>query len=303
MSAPTPPRPLAGLLLGLVAVALFGATLPITRWTLGAADAAGQGTAGPLSPMFITFSRVVLAAALSAVFLLAVRASWPKRDEWWPLALASLGNAVLYPLALAIALQQQTAAHVAIITALLPLASAIASSLGRDAARGSPRFWACAVASTGLVVAFLVQRSDHPFVPALDDLVVLGGVIAAAFGYVQGAAMTRRLGAERVICWVTLLALPVSLPLTLIAWPVHPVPAAAWGALAWLGTVSMWAVFFFWYRALDWGGPLRVSQTQALQPFFSILLAWPLLAEPPDATTLAVAVAVVTLVAVGTRRG
>jgi drug/metabolite transporter (DMT)-like permease len=307
MSAPIAPRPLAGLLLGVVAVALFGATVPITRWTLGSATEAAAGSAadwssGPLSPMFITFSRVVLAAALSAVFLLAVRARWPQRDEWRPLALASLGNAVLYPLSLAIALQQQTAAHVAIITALLPLASAIASSLGRDAARGSPRFWLCALASTALVVAFLLQRSEHPFVPALDDLIVLGGVIAAAFGYVHGAAMTQRLGAERVICWVTLLALPVSLPLTLLTWPSEPAPATTWGALAWLGTVSMWAVFFFWYRALHWGGPLRVSQTQALQPFFSIALAWPLLGERPDALTVAFALAVVTLVAVGTRR-
>ena len=291
---------MAGLLLGVVAVALFGATLPITRWTLGSGG--GETAGGPLSPLFITFSRVVLAAALSAVFLLAVRARWPQRDEWRPLALAALGNAVLYPLSLALALQHQTAAHVAIITALLPLASAIASSLGRDAARGSPRFWVCALASTALVVSFLVRRSEHPFVPALDDLIVLGGVAAAAFGYVHGAAMTQRLGAERVICWVTLLALPVSLPLTLATWPTEPVPPAAWGALTWLATVSMWAVFFAWYRALHWGGPLRVSQTQALQPFFSILLAWPLLDEQPDAMTLTFAIAVVVLVAVGTRR-
>jgi drug/metabolite transporter (DMT)-like permease len=64
----------------------------------------------------------------------------------------------------------------------------------------------------------------------------------------------------------------------------------------------MWAVFFAWYRALHWGGPLRVSQTQALQPFFSIALAWPLLGEQPDAATVLCAAAVVTLVAVGTRR-
>ena len=149
---------------------------------------------------------------------------------------------------------------------------------------------------------FSLQRSGQPFAFVADDLIVAGGVLAASVGYVQGAKVTRRMGAERVICWVTLLTLPVSLPLTLATWPAGPVPAPAWGGLAYLGLVSMWAAFFAWYRALDWGGPLRVSQTQAFQPFFSIALAWPLLGEAPDGYTLAFAAAVVALVVVGTRR-
>jgi drug/metabolite transporter (DMT)-like permease len=119
---------------------------------------------------------------------------------------------------------------------------------------------------------------------------------------VQGAKVTRAMGAERAICWVTLLTLPVSLPITLATWPTGPVSTPAWGGLVYLGLVSMWAAFFAWYRALDWGGPLRVSQTQAFQPFFSIALAWPLLGEAPDGYTLAFAAAVVALVVVGTRR-
>jgi homoserine O-acetyltransferase len=78
------------------------------------------------------------------------------------------------------------------------------------------------------------------------------------------------------------------------AWP-RPwrLNTSAWAGLCYLGLVSMWAAFFAWYRALDWGGPLKVSQTQAVQPFFSIALAWPLLGEPPDTPTLAGAAAVV----------
>jgi drug/metabolite transporter (DMT)-like permease len=326
--------------LGVLAVALFGATLPITRWTLGQGDA-GAG----LSALFITFSRVVLAAAVSALCLLALRARWPTRQEWGPLAVAAAGNAVLYPLSLALALREQSAAHVAVITALLPLATAAAaavatmtftlgmgsgsgsgsgSGLGSGsgsgvgtgtgsgasastsaplpAHRGHRRFWLCAVASAALVAWFSLRRSGQPFTLVADDLIVAGGVLAASVGYVQGAKVTRSMGAERVICWVTLLTLPVSLPITLATWPTAPVPASAWVGLGYLGLVSMWAAFFAWYRALDWGGPLKVSQTQAFQPFFSIALAWPLLGEPPDAPTLAFAAAVVALVVVGTRR-
>ena len=327
----SPRHPAAGMALGVLAVALFGATLPITRWTLGTGG--GPADAPAMSALFITFSRVVLAAGISALCLLALRARWPTRDEWGPLAVAAAGNAVLYPLSLALALREQSAAHVAVITALLPLATAAAAALAAGArrviapaptaqnadtahaaatpentpadhrnSRGHRRFWLCALASTTLVALFSLQRSGQPFAFVADDLIVAGGVLAASVGYVQGAKVTRSMGAERVICWVTLLTLPVSLPLTLATWPAAPVPAAAWGGLAYLGLVSMWAAFFAWYRALDWGGPLRVSQTQAFQPFFSIALAWPLLGEAPDAATLGFAAAVVALVVTGTRR-
>ena len=290
-------HPAAGLWLGVAAMGMFGATLPVTRLTLAG---------GALSPLFVTFGRAVLAAGLSALFLLAVRARWPARDEWWPLAVAATGNAVLYPLGLALALRQQSAAHVAVITALLPLATAVAAALSlHAAARGHRRFWLCAAASTALVLLFSLQRaaaSGDAWQPALDDLWVALGVAAASVGYVHGARVTRSMGAERVICWVTLLTLPVSLPLAAWQAPAAPMTAAQWSGLVYLATVSMWAAFFAWYRALDWGGPLRVSQVQAFQPFFSIALAWPLLGERPDAATLAFAVAVVALVALGTRR-
>lgn len=289
--------------LGVLAVALFGATLPITRWIMGTGG--GGADAPALSPLFITFSRVVLAAAVSALCLLALRARWPTRQEWGPLAVAAAGNAVLYPLSLALALREQSAAHVAVITALLPLATAAAAALAAGGASGGGshrRFWLCAVASAALVVWFSLRRSGQPFTLVADDLIVAGGVLAASVGYVQGAKITRAMGAERAICWVTLLTLPISLPITLATWPTAPVPTSAWVGMGYLGLVSMWAAFFAWYRALDWGGPLKVSQTQAFQPFFSIALAWPLLGEPPDTPTLAFAAAVVALVVVGTRR-
>jgi drug/metabolite transporter (DMT)-like permease len=68
-----------------------------------------------------------------------------------------------------------------------------------------------------------------------------------------------------------------------------------------VGVFSMWAGFFAWYRGLALGGALRVSQTQLLQPFLSILAAIPLLGEPLDVVTLGFALAVVATVVVGKR--
>jgi drug/metabolite transporter (DMT)-like permease len=63
----------------------------------------------------------------------------------------------------------------------------------------------------------------------------------------------------------------------------------------------MWAGFFAWFRGLAWGGALRVSQLQLLQPFVSILAAVPLLGESLDLTTLGFALAVVATVFMGRR--
>ena len=51
------------------------------------------------------------------------------------------------------------------------------------------------------------------------------------------------------------------------------------------------------------GGALKVSQTQLVQPFFSILAAVPLLGEPLETVTLGFALAVVATVFIGRRFG
>ena len=92
-----------------------------------------------------------------------------------------------------------------------------------------------------------------------------GGV---AVGYVYGAQLTPALGAERVICWVCVMALPVTLPGTLAAvartsrWRLRPGVG-----FVYVGVFSMWIGFFAWYRGLALGGTVRVSQVQLVQPF------------------------------------
>lgn len=280
-------------------MAMFGLTLPMTRLAIG------SDTAPQLSPWFVTFGRAAVAAGLSMVVLLRTHSPWPRRTEWTPLMYASLGNVIGYPLLLALALRTVTAAHAAVITALLPLVTAaVAAWMLRQ--RAGAGFWICAAAGTGLVVTYSLLRSmnvgaDFRFETA--DLLLVGAVLAASIGYVQGARVTADLGAERVICWVTILALPVTLPGMVLTWPQVPVSASAWAGFAYVALFSMWLGLFVWYRALDMGGALRVSQVQLLQPFFAILSAVPLLGESVDAMTLAFAVAIVLVVFVGKRLG
>lgn len=294
-----PPRQVLGFWLGVLGVALFAITLPATRLATGSA-------ADPqLAPLFVTVGRAALAGLLSLAFLLLTHSPWPARRHWGPLLGAVAGNVVGYPLLLALALRSVTATHAAVVTALLPLATAVAAALilGQRARLG---FWACAVAGSALVVVFAWLRADQGggFGLTRADSLLLGAVVAAAIGYVCGAQVTPELGAERVICWICVLALPASLPATLLLWPdtsVQPLRASAWLGFAYVGSVSMWAGFFAWFRGLDWGGALRVSQVQLMQPFLAMLFALPLLGERLDLGSIGFALAVVATVMLGRR--
>jgi drug/metabolite transporter (DMT)-like permease len=291
--APHPNHRRSGLWLGLLGVAIFALTLPMTRLATGSPEAP------QLSGLFIALGRAVVAAALSALWLLALRAPLPPRQHWPALAVVALGVVFGFPLCTSIAMRQVEAVHASVIVGVLPLATAgVGAWLHRQ--RPSAGFWLCALAGSALVVAFALLRSGgatlalHP-----ADLLLLAGMLCAAIGYGYGARLAQHLPAEQVICWALLLALPVTLPLTLWSWPAAPVRAAAWGGFAYVAVFSMWLGFFAWYRGLALGGTVRVSQLQLLQPFLSMLFAVPLLGETLDAVTLGFGLAVMAVVLAG----
>ena len=286
-----------GLWLGLLGVVIFGLTLPMTRLATGTVDAP------QMSPWFVTWARAALAGGLSLVYLLAVRAPWPLAEQRGPLYLSLAGNVIGYPLLLGWALRHVTASHAAVITALLPLATAAAAAwlLHQRARLG---FWVFAALGSILVAVYSLLRAaqmGHGFGLTWADTLLLGAVVAASLGYVAGAKVTASMGAEKVISWVCVMALPLTLPGAWLTWPDQTVVPISWLALLYLGVFSMWAGFFAWFRGLSLGGPLRVSQLQLLQPFISILAAVPLLGESLDAMTLVFAILVVGTVSMGRR--
>lgn len=290
-------RETLGMWLGVLGVVIFAVTLPMTRLATGTADAP------QLSPWFVTFGRAALAGGLSLVFLLATRSRLPTSAQRKSLGMALLGNVIGFPLLLGFALRQVTSGHAAVITALLPLATAAIAAwvLHQRAHLG---FWICAAFGSTLVVAFSLLRAHqqgHGFHFEWADFLLLGAVLAAALGYVYGAQVTHTLGAERVICWICVMALPITLPGAWLTWPTHGISPSAWLGLVYVGVFSMWAGFFAWYRGMAMGGALRVSQTQLLQPFLSILAAVPILGEPLEWVTLGFALAVMATVFLGKR--
>jgi len=290
--APSPAAERRGLWLGVAGVVMFALTLPMTRLAVGPAEAP------QLPPLFVTAGRAALAALLSLGFLALTRAPWPPRRLWPVLGLSAAGTVIGFPLCLALALRHVDAMHAAVVTGLLPLATAAMAALAFRQ-RPSTGFWVCAVAGSLLVVAFAAQAGGGALVAA-DGLLLLA-VLCAAVGYVAGVSASRQLSAEQTICWVLVMSLPLTAPLALWSWPLQPARASAWLGFGYVSLFSMWLGFFAWYRGLALGGTVRVSQVQLLQPFLALLSAVPLLGEKLEPATLLFSLAVLATVFIGRR--
>jgi drug/metabolite transporter (DMT)-like permease len=296
-------------------VTLFAATLPMTKLAVGTA------TDPQLSPWFITFGRAAVAGLLSILYLLRQYSRrlepdfayknivWklPNIAEWGLLGFTACGVVVGFPLFMSLALQYVPSTHGAVVTGLLPLTTAVIAAVWFKQ-KPSAGFWLCAVLGTMLVLSFMVVRSwkgsadaSGHFSLHLADVYLLLAMLSASLGYIGGARLTPSLGAERVICWVLVLSLPTTVPMTWLNLPSNltAIHASSWWAFAYVAVFSMWLGFFAWYRGLALGGAVRVSQVQLVQPFLSLLFAVPLLGEKIDAMTLGFALAVIATVFVG----
>ena len=286
-----------GWALGVLGVVIFALTIPMTRLASGS-------LADPQLPaVFVAIGRAALAGILALAWLLWRRAKWPRPAQWRRLALTGCGVVLGFPLLMGLAVVRVDAVHAAVVTGLLPIATAaVGAVLLRQ--RPSAAFWACAIAGTALVVGFAWWKGSASLQLA-DGLLALA-MLAAAFGYVQGARLSTPEGGppmppEEVICWVLVMALPLTLPVAWSTWPSVAVRASAWAGFAYVAVFSMWLGFFAWYRGLALGGTLRVSQVQLVQPFLSMWFAVPVLGESLDAATIAFSLAVMATVLVSRR--
>lgn len=282
-------RTAEGWLSGLLGVMIFSGSLPATRLAVAG-----------LSPFFVTGARAAIAALIAAACLALVRQGRPSRSDFRSLVIVSIGVVLGFPMLTALALQQITAGHSIVFIGLLPLATAAFGVL-RGGERPHRAFWAWSGAGAATVAGFALLTSGGGELEG--DLLMLGAILVCGLGYAEGATLSRRIGGWQVISWALLLALPVMVPLALVAAPPSfgDVMPSAWIGLGYVGVFSMFVGFVFWYRGLALGGIAGVGQLQLLQPFMGLLLAAVLLHES-IAAGMVVAAAIVVGCVAGARR-
>lgn len=267
----SPPRStdlLSGLALGVVAVAAFSLTMPMTRLALR-----------DLDPLTMAAARAAIAAALAVPLLLARRARLPSLRVALRLAAVGLCVAVGFPVTIAWAMQEGSASQAGVILGLAPMATAAFAALRYGETRPA-RFWWMSLAATLTVVVFARHHGGGAFRPS--DALLLASVFFTALGYGMGARLTRELPSVEVIAWAVLLVAPLTVPWAMVAMrDLHALPGLpALAGLVYVGTISQLLGFIPWYTGLARGGVTTVSQVQLLQPFLTFLAASVLLGEP-----------------------
>jgi drug/metabolite transporter (DMT)-like permease len=253
---------------GLIGVMIFSVSLPVTRVAVAVMD-----------PLFVGAGRGLLAGLLSTITLIVTRSAIPTRNQLWRLAVTSVGVTIGFPLFSSIAMQYVPAGHGAIVNGLLPLATVALGSwlLGY---RLRNLFWLAAIIGSATAVGVVIWQSGSEI--NSGDTAMLVAVLIAAVGYVYGGKLSAEIGGWRTICWANVMAAPILIWPAIWYMPTTSVPESAWLAFGYLGVFSMFLGFFAWYHGLALGGIPRVSQVQLLQPFLTMLWAWPIDGEVPS---------------------
>ena len=277
-----------GMILGFLGVAAFGLTLPATRFIVPYFD-----------PIFIGLGRAVIASVVAAFILIATRQSRPTRNQLMQLSVVALGVVLGFPVLTAWAMETVPASHGGVVLGVLPLATATAAVIvSRE--KPSAGFWIFSLIGSIVVVTYSLLQGFGSF--QLGDLLLIGAILSAGLGYALGGKLSKELGGWQVICW----ALVISFPFIIFpAWMQAPeenfsnLPLNVLLSFLYLALVSQLFGFFLWNKGLALGGIARVSQTQLMQPFVTLLASAYLINETVSLQTILFAVLVVCIVAIG----
>ncbi|MFB6713273.1 DMT family transporter [Streptomyces sp. NPDC056237] len=280
-----------GVALAGLGVVAFSLTFPSTAW--------GLESFGPWSLVSL---RTLLAAVIAGGALLAGRVPVPDRRHWAGFVVVAAGVVVGFPLLTTLALQTSTTSHAAVVVGLLPLTTAVFSSL-RTGARPSRAFWIAALAGAGVVIAFTAQQSGGEL--SGGDLYLFGALLVCAAGYTEGGRLAGIMPGWQVVGWALILSLPLAVAGAAVALPSEPVRLTAHGVigLVWVAAGSTFLGLYVWYRGMAEIGVPRASQLQLAQPLLTLVWSFFLLGEKVSAAAPVAAVAVLVCIAATQRAG
>lgn len=275
----------SGLLFAFIGVFAFSLSLPFTKLALKSFD-----------PLFTAFARPVIASLLAIPLMIALKVPKLPSHLIRPTIFTALGAVFGWPILIAIALHRTTSAHVAVISAVMPLVTAILAVLKNKKQPGIS-FWLASILGTSLLVFFSISRGGTGQSDLLTDLIIMGAVVASSYCYVEGAGLTNHLPGWQVISWVVVIALPIAIPGTFIVYAAtsseYTIQLDAVLGMLGIGISSMYLGFFAWYRGLQDFGVAHGSQVQQLQAIMTLGWSALLLGESVTLTMVLSAIGIV----------
>lgn len=282
----SPSAEILGLGYGSLAVLGFSLSLPAAR--VAVVD---------LDPTIVGLGRSVVAAVLAVLVLIFTKQPIPPKRYWQSLLIAAFGVVLGFPLLSAWAMQRLPAAYGGVVIGLIPLATAIVATL-RVRERPSRKFWMASFTGTGTILLFMAISGSGTL--QIADLALIGAVVSAAIGYVEGAKLAAHLGSWQVICWALVIVAPITVipvSLSILNQGLQASPLS-WGAFAYGSLFPQFLCFFAWYHGMNLGGIAKIGQLQLVQPFLTLLFSGLFLGENITPLMLVCAAIVITCVAV-----
>ena len=253
----------------LVAVALWGASLPAIRIALEA-----------FHPVGLVATRMLV----GALVLLAVLRARGERlvPERRDLGLCLLLGLVLgaHMLIQAFGLVYAPAVDTGWILGFIPVAIALGAHVFLRQSLGMFNWLGVAVATGGVLLVTLEEPPDFERARVGHVLAWITCFTWTAYT-LAATGVVKRNGALRVSAFCALVAALV--PLVPAAWSgfaVADVDAPALLALGFLGILCSGAAILLWVQALHTDGAARTGATLYLEPFVTLAVAWVLLDEP-----------------------
>lgn len=281
-------HPRSGYVFAIIGTTVFSFTLPMVKLALVS-----------FGPWTITLGRLAIAGLTALTVVLVTKTPLPERQYWKRIFFTALGISFGFPILTTIALQRTTSAHGAVIIASLPLVTASMAVI-RHKERVTPLFWLGASLGAAVLAVYAWLHGGSEGVDPLADLMLLGAVFASAFGYAEGAALTKVMPNWHVVTWCVIMFLPISVIGALAAYHVgdsgKPVVGTAVFGFLFTSFGSMYLGFFAWYRGLADLGVARGSQVQLIQPMMTLLWSSLILGEVITSGTLLAALAVLSCV-------
>ena len=278
-----------GMLLGFIGVLMFSLTLPFTRIAVA-----------ELSPYFVTFGRSSLGGICALLLFAFTKPKLPTKNQLIRLSVMALGVVYGFPLFVSLAMKTLPSAHGGIVLGVLPLATAVVGAL-RFNERPSLAFWITAVMGSLLVITYASLNGSGGL--SSEDWLLFVAIASASIGYSEGGKLSEEMSSVEVISWALVLTLPINIFLTYqyIDFEISTVSTSAIISFVYVGLISMYIAFFFWYRGIALGGVARVGQVQLLQPFLTLVGAYFLLDEEITVLNIGFALCVLAVVVLGKR--
>jgi len=229
-----------------------------------------------------------------------LRRPLPPRELWPQLVITMICVAILFPFLMSMGVQTVDASHGGVVFGIMPIATALIAVMITHE-RPRPLFWIASFAGAALVIAFALRQGGGAL--SVGDLFLLAAVVVAGVGYAFSGRLAARMPGWEVISWALVIALPLSIPASVLTMPadITHIPIKPWLGLLYVALFSQWIGFFAWNAGMAMGGIARVSQVQLLQPFVVFALAAIFNDETITPQIVLFAAGVVATVAISTR--